>query len=76
MSRFYASIQGNRGMATRQGSKDSGIHGHIRGWDIGASVSCHVDASGEDIVTVDLTGGSTGGKGFKCLGRFKASDLD
>lgn len=27
MSRFYGSIQGNRGEATRQGSKDSGIEG-------------------------------------------------
>ena len=34
MAQFYASIQGNRGEATRMGTKASGIEGHIRGWNI------------------------------------------
>ncbi len=38
MSRFYADIQGNRGRATRCGSKGSGISGHIRGWNTGCRV--------------------------------------
>lgn len=59
MSQFYASIQGNRGEVSRQGSKKSGIRGHIRGWNIGVRVICrHID--GEDVCTVYRTGGSNG----------------
>lgn len=58
--RFYASIQGNRGTATRMGGKRSGIGGHIRGWDIGARVVCFVDVNGKDVVRVYKTGGSSG----------------
>lgn len=65
MAHFYASIQGNRGEATRMGSKDSGIEGHIRGWSIGARVVVsHID--GKDVVRVYKTGGS-GGAGFPQL---------
>lgn len=71
MSRFYASIQGNRGEATRQGSKASGIGGHIRGWDIGARVLCYVDDSGNDKVIVTITGGSNNSSSQKNLGTFK-----
>lgn len=61
MAQFYADIQGNRGGASRMGSKDSGISGHIRGWHVGGRVACnHDDASGKDHVTVELTGGSSG----------------
>jgi hypothetical protein len=57
MAHFYASIQGNRGEATRMGSKDSGITGHIRGWNVGARVNIdHVD--GVDVVRVYRTTGS------------------
>ncbi len=61
MSRFYASIQGNRGGATRQGTESSGIDGHIRGWDSGASVSCYVNDDGKDVVEVWATHGSGSG---------------
>lgn len=40
MSHFYGDIKGCRGEATRCGSAESGIRGHIRGWHIGASVRC------------------------------------
>jgi len=63
-------------MATRQGTPTSGISGHIRGWNVGARVSCHVDENGEDIVTIGITSGSSGYKSDKILGTFKASDLD
>jgi hypothetical protein len=57
MAHFYASIQGNRGEATRMGSKDSGITGHIRGWNVGARVDvAHVD--GRDVVRIYRTLGS------------------
>ena len=59
MSHFYASIEGNRGMATRCGTKNSGIQGHIRGWGIGARVCVDYDEKTDsDIVRVYRTGGS------------------
>lgn len=59
MAQFYADIQGNRGEATRAGSKASGISGHIRGWHVGAFVDVrHED--GHDVVRVYRTGGSGG----------------
>ena len=60
MSQFYASIQGNRGEATRCGSKNSGIEGHIRGWSIGARVKGYTDSQGRDHIIVIKTGGSNG----------------
>ena len=70
MSRFYASIQGSRGEATRQGTAESGIAGHIRGWDVGAKVVCHVNQDGDDEVLVYKTGGSTGRTGTELIVRF------
>jgi len=61
MSRFYASIQGNRGGATRQGTPGSGITGHIRGWRIGARAAC-LAIDDKDVVRIWLTGGSSGRK--------------
>ena len=59
MARFYASIQGNRGEATRIGSASSGISGHIRGWNLGAQVELDVDpVTGNDRLTVYRTSGS------------------
>lgn len=76
MSRFYASIQGSRGEATRQGTPSSGIEGHIRGWDLGIRVICHVDVDGEDICRVFLTSGSKNSPfGDKSIGSFKVKDL-
>lgn len=59
MSRFYAEIQGNGGSATRMGTKDSGIKGHIRGWHLGARVDVD-NVDGEDVVEIQATGGSAG----------------
>lgn len=57
MAQFYGEIQGNRGLATRMGTKDSGMSAHIRGWDVGVRVEVqHVD--GRDIIRVYSTGGS------------------
>ena len=69
MSHFYASIHGNRGEVTRQGTAQSGIVGHIRGWNIGIRVSMH-EADGKDVATVYLTGGSNGNRPDRLIGRF------
>jgi len=61
MSRFYASVEGQaQTPATRRGSPNSGIRGHLRGWDVGISVACEVDSEGKDVCTVWATGGSNG----------------
>ena len=66
MSRFYASIQGSRGEATRQGSPNSGIRGHIRSWDTGVQV--YIAAEGDnDRIQVYLTGGSKSPSDKVCL---------
>lgn len=59
MAQFYAAIQGHRGEASRLGTKQSGISGHIRGWNVGVAVYIsHVD--GKDVVSVYRTTGSNG----------------
>ena len=58
MSNFYAEIKGNRGPTSRGGSKQSGIWGHIRGWNLGIKVYGYVDENGKDCFTVYKTGGS------------------
>lgn len=35
MARFYAEIQGNRGMVSRMGTETSGMWVHVRGWNRG-----------------------------------------
>jgi len=60
MSRFYASIQGSRGEATRQGTGKSGIAGHIRGWDLGVKVVGGPGPDGDEFL-VYMTAGSNGG---------------
>ena len=77
MAQYYADIQGNRGMATRMGTKKSGLSGHIRGWHIGARVYVGFNnETGEDEVTVSLTSGSGGTGRFKDLGTFSAKDVE
>jgi len=67
MARFYADIQGNRGGATRMGTPGSGIGGHIRGWHIGARVTCFVDDEGKDCVHIYRTAGSSGNSSSKLI---------
>lgn len=73
MSRFYAEIKGNRGEATRMGSKDSGIFGHIRGWEVGIRVQGVADGE-NDKFNVYLTAGSTGGQNDLYIGTAKKID--
>lgn len=60
MSHFYAEIQGNRGLASRQGTANSGIWGHIRGWNCGIEVRGIINEDGEDEFLVYATRGSNG----------------
>ena len=57
MSTFYASIQGNRGEATREGSAKSGIVGHIRSWTLVVRVIGHIE-NDQEVFYVYKTSGS------------------
>lgn len=77
MAQFYADIQGNRGRATRMGTKKSGMDGHIRGWNVGCRVWMQFnEQTGQDECTIDLTSGSSGCSNIsKRLGTFTAKDV-
>jgi hypothetical protein len=57
MAQFRAVIRGQRGEASRLGSKSSGIVTHTNGWDVGVMV-CAMHRGGKDIIEIHLTGGS------------------
>lgn len=63
VSRFYAEIQGNKGVASRCGTS-YGMWGHIRGWHSGVYVEAHVDEKGNDCFKIYKTGGSSGDSGW------------
>jgi len=63
MAHFYGDIQGNRGQATRMGTKQSGFRGHLRGWDVGVKAFLRVNAAGNDEVQVYASSGSNGCRG-------------
>lgn len=76
MSHFYASIQGGKSEATRQGTKSSGISGHVRGWGLGVRVEMYVNKDGEDEAHIVLTDGS-GDHGVRhFIGAFTRADLE
>jgi len=58
MSRFYGSLQGNRGAVTRCGTPNSGLMAHVHGWEVGVKVEVHDDGTGHDVISVSTTGGS------------------
>lgn len=61
MAHFRATIEGNRGQASRLGTKKSGIVATINGWDIGVRVWIHFDENiQQDIIHIRQTGGSGG----------------
>ena len=75
MGHFYASIQGNRGEVSRMGTANSGITGHIRGWDIGGRIFCGHDPKFGDYVDFYLTSGSNGHRPSKRIGRFFTKEM-
>ena len=76
MAQYYADIQGNRGQATRMGTKKSGLDGHIRGWHVGCRVFMRFNEETQrDECTIDLTGGSSGSGKSKRIGTFTVDDL-
>ena len=70
MAAFYGGIRGNRGIATRCGTKSSGINAVVTGATIGAAVKVHTDAAtGEEFVVVEVARGYFGNSDGKTLFR-------
>tara|TARA_Y100000310_G_scaffold108845_1_gene107224 strand:+ start:285 stop:503 length:219 start_codon:yes stop_codon:yes gene_type:complete len=57
MAQFMGELEGNRGMASRLGTKSSGLWGHLRGWNVGVKVDLSHTEEG-DKITIWKTGGS------------------
>lgn len=74
MARFIAYVKGQRGEASRLGTKSSGIRTQAQGWDIGGFVTVRSNGSDEDVVCVTITRGSNGYGHDLCLGCFKIKD--
>lgn len=58
MSHFYGRLQGARGLATRCGTKDSGMRAEATGWSIGGIVTAFVDVNGDDVINIAITRGT------------------
>jgi hypothetical protein len=69
MARFRATIRGQRGEASRLGSKGSGLHVTANGWNAGVKVLAHAGGEVDDAFDVYLTSGSNGHGSQEYLGR-------
>ncbi len=70
MAQFRGTLQGNRGDASRLGTKSSGLRVTANGWNIGAVVTLD-HRNGEDVIHVGLNAGSGYGNQRRTLGTFK-----
>jgi hypothetical protein len=62
MAQFRATIKGQRGEASRLGSKQTGINTLTNGWNLGVSVyGFFNDATQRDEFTITVNSGSNGG---------------
>lgn len=55
MSAFYGTLQGNRGQATRMGSKESGVRTQNAGWGGCVAVQTFKDDNDRDCASISLT---------------------
>jgi len=76
MSTYYGNLQGNRGEATRQGSRTSGIWAAVRSWNGSVRIDMDTDAARPDdpAVTVTVSKGSSAAYGRRVLACY-VSDL-
>jgi hypothetical protein len=68
MAQFYGGIQGQRGEATRLGSKSSGMNAFVQGWNCGVKVVAYHDDDAGDTFRIYLTSGSNGRQSDTLLG--------
>jgi len=63
MAYFYSTIRGNRGQASRCGSKSSGLSATANSYTVGAEVHLeYSDTLDADVVTIYSTRGSNGSR--------------
>ena len=55
MSHFYGTVKGNRGEATRMGTKESRLTTYCASWSGAARCCAYVNSEGVDCVHVELT---------------------
>lgn len=70
MAQYYGEIKGAKGTVTKEGTSQSGIEAHIRGYNVGVRIECSPDRkSGKplDQCEVFLTGGSNSPKNIKLI---------
>lgn len=67
MAHFISSIRGNKGEASRLGSKDSGIKASACGWNCGMEISGRHNRNEEDVFNVFADHGSNGGGNYTWL---------
>lgn len=59
MARYRGTVQGSRGQASRLGTEKSGIQSSTNGWDLGVSVTGHLEEDDDtDAFVIEITGGS------------------
>jgi len=69
MAHFRGTVEGNRGEASRLGSRDSGLLVIGNGWEIGVHCYCHYSEERQaDVISIRLTRGSNSRGPGKCLG--------
>lgn len=72
MAHFIGYLKGNRGEASRLGTKKSGISAQAQGWNIGAKIwITYNEETGKDEVTIYKTSGSNGGFSDEKIANFK-----
>lgn len=70
LAHFYGTTQGNRGEATRCGSKSSGLVSSVNGWEIGGTIEISHDKDNDrDEVEIYITSGSGNGSSLY-VGKF------
>lgn len=74
MAQFRGTIQGQKGEASRLGSKQSGFCATVDGWDAGIYVEARWDQTlGMDVFSVYATGGSNSRGGSRLI--FELRDI-
>lgn len=64
MAQFRGTLEGNRGSASRLGTKNSGLIGTVNGWHVGLTLNARHDPDADtDRVSAELQGGSSGNNG-------------
>ena len=71
MAHFIGYTKGNRGEASRLGTKESGLSSEARGWNVGGSVQTYYDKERDcDIVVFYVNSGSNCDNSPRCIGSY------